>query len=465
MQERYGFEILVSIIIPVYNAEKYLTACMDSVIRQTFKEIQIICVDDGSTDHSLQILEAYAGIDNRITVLHGMHKGAASARNMGMEYACGQYVCFWDSDDIFEADLIEELYKSAAEHNAEIAICEYDTNMNGTSVDYMDLIGKRYMGKYAQKAFCIRELPVDAFFIWNIAPWTKLYNLNFLKKNRLEFQQIDSANDLYFTVMAFIYADRIIHTSSYRAFVHYRVNLKEQISGRRTAMDVYAAWQKVYRQMQRTVQDKGIFQKYYAAVLLGLVFELSEKSEDNEQKKQFYQFFSQRGMKEIGLGTKLEGKNLQPYNEIQECFQKKSFESQWFLQKKRICMQLEQKGFDVLKKLCMENRVALWGVGANGLPVLRMFEQNGIRLEGVVDQDILKQGSKVCGYMINTYAKLRDQAEVIMITSKRAFNSICSDLAENEGSDIKILPLFMWLETEMELRDCILNLKKEVLGL
>ena len=465
MQERSDLEIVVSIIVPVFNAEKYLCACMASILRQSFKKIQVICIDDGSTDRSLQILEAYAKKDSRITVLHGMHKGAASARNMGMKYACGQYVCFLDSDDIFEPDLIEQLYHSAATHKAEIAICEYDTNIIGKSVDYMDQIGKLYMGKYAQKVFSIRELPVDAFFIWNLAPWTKLYHLNFLQKNNLEFQQIDSANDLYLTVMAFIYADRIIHTSSYRALVHYRVNLKEQISSRRKAMDVYSAWQNVYRQMKQTVQDQGIFSQYYAAVLLGLIFELSGKSEENEEQKKFYYFFVQRGMSEIGLGTKLYGKNLQPYNEILECFQKKTFESQWFLQKKRICIQFEQKDSDELKNFCLENRVVLWGVGANGLPVLRMFEQKEIRLVGVIDNDLRKQGSKVSGYMINTYAELRACADIIMITSKRAFNSICTDIAKDGGNDIKIFPLFMWLETEIELKDCILDFKKELLRL
>lgn len=461
MHGKDDFEQLVTIIIPVYNAEKYLHACMDSMIRQSMEGIQVICIDDGSTDHSLQILEAYAQKDRRITVLQEMHKGAASARNTGMKYARGQYICFLDSDDIFEPDLMEELYTSATGYQAEIAICEYDTNIDGTATDFMDLVGKRYMGNYAKKTFRIQELPVDAFLIWNTAPWTKLYRLDFLKKNKLQFQQLASANDLYFTVMSLICADRIIHTSSYRALVHYRINRKEQISGRRKAMDVYLAWKKIYEQIQNADLDQRVYSQFYAAVLLGLIYELSGKSESDTEKKAFYDFFSQKGMKEIGLEMNVFDNLPEPYRELPECFSGKTFESGWFLQKKRICIQLEQKNLQELKKLCLENRVVLWGVGANGLPVLQMFAREKIRLAGVVDNETGKRGQKICGYVIHTYAELQDGLDMIMITSKRAFNSICSEIVANQKRDVRIIPLFMWLETEMELEDCILDFKRQ----
>lgn len=460
MEVKYNFKKMVSIIIPVYNAEKYLHVCMDSVLQQTLTDIQVICIDDGSTDNSLAILEEYAGNDERITVLKGMHKGAAAARNLGMEYVCGQYVCFLDSDDCFEQDMIEELYYSAQKYEADIAVCEYDTNMDGSTDEFMSAVGKLYMGKYAEKVFKLEDLPLDGFFTWNIAPWTKLYHFDFLKASQLQFQQIRSANDLYFSFMSMVFANRIIHTSSYKALVHYRTNRKEQISGSRMVMDVFKAWKKVYEQISKYNLNKNIKRQYYVSVLASLIFELSGNSEGIEEKKKFYKFFIRKGMEDIGFEKKYDKKELGQFCEILECFRRKPFESYWFLRKTRICIQLEQKGFQELKKLSLENNVVLWGIGANGLPILQVFEREGIRLLGVIDNDKRKQGTQTSGYQINSYAMLQDCLDIIMISSKRAFNSICSDIVKNNERNIKILPLFMWLESEMELKDCILDLAR-----
>ena len=94
--------VKVSVIIPVYNVEPYLKQCMDSVVGQTLKDIEIICVDDGSTDGSLDILREYAAEDNRIQIIEQKNAGAGAARNNGMRHATGKYLSFLDSDDFFE---------------------------------------------------------------------------------------------------------------------------------------------------------------------------------------------------------------------------------------------------------------------------------------------------------------------------------------------------------------------------
>ena len=116
----------VSVIIPVYNAEKYLRECLDSVVNQTLREIEIICVDDGSTDASLEILEEYAAKDNRVKVLRQQNQYAGVARNNGMAAASGEYYMFLDADDFFEPELLEELYTKAAELRADVCLCGAD---------------------------------------------------------------------------------------------------------------------------------------------------------------------------------------------------------------------------------------------------------------------------------------------------------------------------------------------------
>ena len=101
--------VKISVVIPVYNVEKYLEQCLDSVIAQSFEDIEVICVNDGSTDSSLEILKRYANNDSRIKIISQKNKGAGAARNVGIENAAGEYVYFMDSDDYLNADAFERL--------------------------------------------------------------------------------------------------------------------------------------------------------------------------------------------------------------------------------------------------------------------------------------------------------------------------------------------------------------------
>jgi glycosyltransferase involved in cell wall biosynthesis len=111
----------VSIIIPVYNVEKYLNKCLDSIINQTLNDIEIICINDGSTDKSLSILELFKSRDERIKVISQPNAGLSAARNKGMEAAQGEYICFVDSDDYIDLDFCKKLYSTAVKHDADIA--------------------------------------------------------------------------------------------------------------------------------------------------------------------------------------------------------------------------------------------------------------------------------------------------------------------------------------------------------
>jgi len=143
--------IKVSVIIPVYNTAVYLPACIDSIRRQTLQEIEIICVDDGSTDGSLDILDEYASQDNRIRVIHKDNGGPASARKAGVREANGQYIGFVDSDDWIEEDMYELLYHKAGEHQVDMVTCGFYLEGNYTTM-YMDTVAQGlYAGENMQK--------------------------------------------------------------------------------------------------------------------------------------------------------------------------------------------------------------------------------------------------------------------------------------------------------------------------
>lgn len=118
-------EKLISVIVPVFNTEAYLNRCLDSIINSKYKKLEIICVNDGSTDRSAEILERYASIDNRIKIIYQDNQGVSAARNKGLEIAMGEYVCFIDSDDWIHKQFFAYLLKAITENTADIALCNF----------------------------------------------------------------------------------------------------------------------------------------------------------------------------------------------------------------------------------------------------------------------------------------------------------------------------------------------------
>ena len=111
----------ISVVVPVYNVEAYLERCLDSLINQTLSDIEIICVNDGSTDSSPEKLEEFAKKDSRIKIINQENGGLSAARNTGIEAATGEYIGFVDSDDYVDLDFYEKLYNAATSHNADIS--------------------------------------------------------------------------------------------------------------------------------------------------------------------------------------------------------------------------------------------------------------------------------------------------------------------------------------------------------
>jgi glycosyltransferase involved in cell wall biosynthesis len=121
-----GVRPKVSVIMPVYNVENYLRQCLDSVINQTLRDIEIICIDDQSTDGSLGILKDYAAIDPRIRIITQKNAGAGAARNTGLKVAKGEYLSFLDSDDFFELDMLEKAYHACSTNNLDFVVFRSD---------------------------------------------------------------------------------------------------------------------------------------------------------------------------------------------------------------------------------------------------------------------------------------------------------------------------------------------------
>lgn len=191
----------VSIIIPVYNAFKHLKECLDSVIGQTLKEIEIICVDDGSTDDSLRILREYENADQRIKVLTQKNQFAGVARNTGMDAATGEYYAFLDADDFFDLESLEKLYQAAIAHQLDLIKTYsyiFDEQKQQVTIDpyfVFSQIRKEQLNK-------VYSFKSDVKMLHSVAdvPWNGLYRANFLKRNNIHFNHLQCSNDHSFFV-------------------------------------------------------------------------------------------------------------------------------------------------------------------------------------------------------------------------------------------------------------------------
>ena len=195
----------ISIIIPVYNSEKYLSECLDSIVNQTLKEIEIICVNDGSTDNSLSILKEYTSKDKRIKIIDKENEGQGYARKCGLDIANGKYILFCDSDDYYaELTAFEELYNYIENVKSDVVLFDFiQKNVIDKSIDYKTnykypkdvLLKKRWSNREI-----FSYLDIDNLFIFYVTFWCKLYSKKFL----------DSYDDWYFP-KKILYEDNPFH--------------------------------------------------------------------------------------------------------------------------------------------------------------------------------------------------------------------------------------------------------------
>ena len=174
---------LISVIIPVYNVEAYLERCVDSVLSQTYKDLEIILVDDGSTDKSISICDAYAKKDQRIKVIHKENGGLSDARNAGLDMFNGNYVTFIDSDDWIEEDYIEYLHQLIVENQADLAVCDFNyIDEQGTLYNSPQNNGHVYI--WNQKEALIKLLTGNKM---ETSAWAKLYKSSIFVENSIRY--------------------------------------------------------------------------------------------------------------------------------------------------------------------------------------------------------------------------------------------------------------------------------------
>lgn len=207
----------ISVVVPVYNVEKYLKECIDSIINQTLEDIEIICVNDGSTDSSLEILNDYAKKDSRIIVINKSNSGYGHTMNMGLNAATGEYVGIIESDDFADKNMFEDLYKLAKEYDADI--------VKGDWYNYWskNKFARKNNRISSAKALKLTNSKQDKSLLRiNPSVWSAIYKKEFLNKYNIRFLETPGASyqDLAFSFKIFALAERVILTD--KAYLYYR---------------------------------------------------------------------------------------------------------------------------------------------------------------------------------------------------------------------------------------------------
>ena len=185
----FEVEILISVIIPVYNVEDYLHVCINSILKQSYGDFEVICINDASTDSSLEILEYFAQKDSRIKILKNeCNRGPGYSRNRGLDVAQGKYISFLDGDDWYSPNAFEILIEKAEKNNLDLLMFKnvvyYDEPHDFGMETYYDM---EFMNKYENTIFNHWDLDKTKLFKMPNAPWNKFYLKSFLDENNIRF--------------------------------------------------------------------------------------------------------------------------------------------------------------------------------------------------------------------------------------------------------------------------------------
>lgn len=257
----------VSVVVPVHNAERYLEQCLTSILAQTLEEIEVICVDDNSTDGSGAILEQFAKEDSRLRVLRSPGLGAGGARNIGLESAQGEYLSFLDADDFFEADMLESAVTKAEEDQSDIVIYGswlYDTmrqaNRQAKWMLQLDRLPEA-------RPFAPSEIADRLFNVFGNYTWNKLFRASLVRAKGILFQEISRTNDLFFTCTALTQANLISVID--KTFVHYRVATQTSLQSTNDRDPL--SFLKAFEALHAYLEFNGLLPQYKESFLNHLV--------------------------------------------------------------------------------------------------------------------------------------------------------------------------------------------------
>lgn len=402
----------VSVLIPIYNVEKYLRQCLDSVVNQTLKDIEIICINDGSTDNSLSIIKEFADRDKRIKIIDKKNTGYGHSMNCGLEIAQGEYIGIIESDDFADLNMFETLYNQTD-----------DTKIDIVKSNYWDQVGD-----YAKFMEVLNPLPYDQIFspknyanvIFQrpIAVWSAIYRREFLVENNIFFQETPGASyqDVSFVFKSMCCAEKAIFIKN--AFLHYRVDNPN--ASMKSKQKIYCIFDE-FDEMERFLsQSKGISDLFKYA-LSPLKFRQCERHYPHIDDDFKFDFF-QRMIKEFEKDNLADHLNKDYWSErkwqqLQEILNnpKKSFHRQCELVQAHRAYQ--QALFSKIESCC---NTYLYGAGKIASSILFHLLRSQVNVKGIIVSNLENNPHHLMGVPVNIIEKFDFDREkdLILISIK-----------------------------------------------
>lgn len=271
----------ISVIVPVYNVEKYLEECIDSILNQTYTNLEIILVDDGSKDNSGLICDKYADKDNRIKVIHKSNGGLSSARNAGLDSATGDYIMFCDSDDMFFPTSCEVMFNEIDSKNADYVVGNYQNCTEEGELWENPVFDKE---KYKNFKLSIKDYK-NSFFIMNSSACNKIYSMPFLNSLNIRFVEKVPAEDAIFTTQCFIHSKNVYYINDIMYI--YRQRAGDSISTN-LSFDYFKGINKAYRMIYENFKDNnelGFYRYFYAKSMTYILYKFIDSTLLIEEEK------------------------------------------------------------------------------------------------------------------------------------------------------------------------------------
>lgn len=282
----------ISIIVPIYNVENYLSYALDSILNQTYKNLEVLLIDDGSTDSSSKIAEEYVKRDSRFILIHQKNQGLSGARNTGLNNATGKYIMFLDSDDFFDSNSCQSLYDCIEQTNADYVIGNY-TNTNEDGTKWQNPVFNKE--KFKSFKLSITDY-TNSFYIMNSGVWNKIFRKAFIDKLGVRFVEKLPAEDAIFSTYCFIHSKNVYYTPD--NVYNYRLRDSNSIStscSKQYFLGINKAYRIIYDNF-RTSNNLEYYRFFYAKSMNYILYRFidtdmltnEERVEVLEKMKWFY---------------------------------------------------------------------------------------------------------------------------------------------------------------------------------
>lgn len=415
--------IKISCIIPIYNSERYLRETLQSLMKQTFSEIEIICINDASTDDSLKILEELSREDSRFIIVDNFeNKGAAISRNIGLDRANGEYVIFLDSDDYFFDNMLEETYGLAKQYKSDVVIFGYEWNDINEEKQSLVFNNFQILTKGKRDEEYIRKIKRVA--------WNKLIRRDILKRYGIRFQNIATNNDVYFSFAVSLAADKVVICDKVLLRYYYgRDGSLTQLRQKKISCRVQA-FAHILEFLNNVKIESSVKKELYNNMISSLEscfdnINVSLECKEYIERQVFENIFLNQELRkayEEGMlyaHSQIFVEKVFRREEIKKC----NFYEYYIPGIKRV----------LLKNKENEKKIAVWGCGKIGKRIIDGLNANELAVDYLIDMDPQKKNTSYGGYEINFYETVKDDVDIILVTiSDYGYCREITEMAKNK---------------------------------